>query len=140
VALRRVGKRHRGKDHEGGTGIDLAPMLDFVMNLLIFFIITAVFAKEMGLQMNRPSGGGSASEKETGSLLVRIDEGGEIYVDDRVVDIRAVRANVEQMHALKPENGVLIVASPKAGTGVVVQVADQVRQGGVTNVSFGVGR
>ena len=137
MSLRRVGRRH-GKRHDESTGIDLAPMLDFVMNLLIFFIITAVFAKEMGLQVNRPSGGSGASEKETGSLLINIDSAGEIYVDNRVVDIRAVRANVEQMHALKPENGVLIVADPKAGTGIVVEVTDQVRQGGVTNVSFGV--
>jgi biopolymer transport protein ExbD len=140
VAGHRLGKRRRSKASGDSTGIDLAPMLDFVMNLLIFFIITAVFAKEMGLQVNRPSGGAGAAEKETGSLLINIDEGGEIYVGDRVVDIRAVRANVEQMHALEPDNGVLIVAHPKAGTGVVVAVTDQVRQGGVTNVSFGVSR
>jgi biopolymer transport protein ExbD len=61
---------------------------------------------------------------------------GEIMIDERLVDIRAVRANVERMHALKPENGVMIVADGKAGTGLVVEVVDQVRQGGVNNVSF----
>jgi biopolymer transport protein ExbD len=59
-------------------------------------------------------------------------------VDDRVVDIRSVRANVERMHAEKPDNGVMVVSHPRAGTGVVVQVVDQVRQGGVSNVSFSV--
>ena len=140
MAIRRIGRGHRARRGDESTGIDLAPMLDFVMNLLIFFIITAVFAKEMGIAVNRPSGGSGAAEKETGSLLINIDAAGDIYVDNRVVDIRAVRANVEQMKALKPENGVLIIADPKAGTGVVVAVTDQVRQGGVTNVSFGVTR
>ena len=136
---RRLGRR-RSRSREESTGIDLAPMLDFVMNLLIFFIITAVFAKELGLNVNRPSAGPGTASKEAGSLLITIQAGGDILVDNRVVDIRAVRANVEQMHAMKPENGVMVVADPKAGTGIVVQVVDQVRQGGVQNVSFGVTR
>jgi biopolymer transport protein ExbD len=133
---------HRsGKSKGEPTGIDLAPMLDFVMNLLIFFIITAVFAKELGLPVSRPAAPGiGAATKEAGSLLINIDSGGEILVDERLVDIRSVRANVERMHAEKPENGVMIVADPRAGTGIVVQVVDQVRQGGVENVSFGVSR
>jgi biopolymer transport protein ExbD len=140
VPAHRVGRRRR--KHRGeSTGIDLAPMLDFVMNLLIFFIITAVFAKEFGVQVSRPAASGiGAATKEAGSLLITIDAGGEILVDDRLVDIRAVRANVERMHAEKPENGVMIVADPRAGTGIVVQVVDQARQGGVENVSFAVTR
>jgi biopolymer transport protein ExbD len=122
---------------DGATGIDLAPMLDFVLNLLIFFIITAVFAKELGLTVSRPSGGVSEGPKETGSLVVNIHAGGEIVIDGREVDVRAVRANVERMHAVKPENGVMIVADKNAQTGVLVQVVDQVRQGGVDNISFG---
>ncbi len=128
--------RHKRKRPGESTGIDLAPMLDFVMNLLIFFIITAVFAKEFGLAVSRPSAGVGAPTQEAGSLLIAISASGEILIDERLVDIRAVRANVERMHALKPENGVMIVADSKAGTGIVVQVVDQVRQGGVTNVSF----
>ena len=129
-------RAHRG-DH---AGIDLAPMLDFVMNLLIFFIITAVFAKEVGMHVSRPSTGVGAPSKEAGSLLVTIAATGEILVDDRLVDVRAVRANVERMHAVKPENGVTIVADKKAPTGILVEVVDQVRQGGVSNVSFGATR
>jgi biopolymer transport protein ExbD len=129
-------RRHKRKRPGESTGIDLAPMLDFVMNLLIFFIITAVFAKEFGLGVSRPSAGVGAPTKEAGSLLIAISASGEILIDDRLVDIRAVRANVERMHAIKPENGVMVVADARAGTGIVVQVVDQVRQGGVTNVSF----
>jgi biopolymer transport protein ExbD len=134
-------KRHKKKRHGEASGIDLAPMLDFVMNLLIFFIITAVFAKQLGMPVTRPSSGGvGAASKEAGSMLIAIDPTGEITIDDRIVDVRAVRANVERMHALKPENGVMIVADAKAGTGILVEVVDQVRQGGVENVSFGATR
>jgi biopolymer transport protein ExbD len=122
---------------EEATGIDLAPMLDFVLNLLIFFIITAVFAKELGLVVSRPSGGVGEGPKETGSLVIELHAGGEIVIDGREVDVRAVRANVERMHAVKPENGVMIVSDRNAQTGVLVQVVDQVRQGGVENISFG---
>ncbi len=132
-------RRHKRKRPGEATGIDLAPMLDFVMNLLIFFIITAVFAKEFGLAVSRP-GTSAGAPKEAGSLLIAIAANGEILIEDRLVDIRAVRANVERMHALKPENGVMVVADARAGTGLVVEVVDQVRQGGVMNVSFGATR
>jgi biopolymer transport protein ExbD len=141
MRIRGIRVRKRGKkERRDAAGIDLAPMLDFVMNLLIFFIITAVFAKELSLDVRRPSAGAGPATKEAGSLLVTIEAGGDILIDDRIVDIRAVRANVERMHALKPENGVMIVADKAAGTGLLVQVVDQVRQGGVTNVSFGATR
>ena len=126
-------------DHSDSTGIDLAPMLDFVLNLLIFFIITAVFVKEVGLQVSRHGGGasGPASGKEAGSISVVIKQSGEVLVDNREVDVRAVRANVERLHAQKPDWGVMVTAEQNAETGLLVQVVDQVRQGGVENVSFG---
>jgi biopolymer transport protein ExbD len=133
-------KRHARKRREGSTGIDLAPMLDFVMNLLIFFIITAVFSKELGLRVARPSAESGAATREAGSLLIAIRDGGEILIGDRLVDVRAVRANVERMHALEPGNGVMVVADQTVGADLLVQVVDQVRQGGVGNVSFGVAR
>jgi biopolymer transport protein ExbD len=81
-----------------------------------------------------------AGSKESKSLIVTIYNTGDIEIEGRIVDVRAVRANVEKMHAVKPENGVMVVADKQAGTGLVVQVVDQVRQGGVTNVSFGATR
>ena len=125
--------------HDDSTGIDLAPMLDFVLNLLIFFIITAVFVKEVGLDVTRHGGaaGAAAAEKETGSISIVIRANGEVVVDDRIVDVRAVRANVERLHAQKPDWGVMITAAQDAQSAVLVQVIDQVREGGVENVSFG---
>ena len=118
------------------SGIDLAPMLDFVLNLLIFFIITAVFTKEVGLTLNRAGAAAPDTTKETSSLLVTIRASGEIWIEDRIVDVRAVRANVERLHVQKPEIGVLIVADKDAEAGLLVQVVDQVREGGVQNVAF----
>jgi biopolymer transport protein ExbD len=124
---------------EESTGIDLAPMLDFVLNLLIFFIITAVFVKELGIPVARHGGGasGPAAGKETGSISVVVKQSGEVLVDNRLVDVRAVRANVERLHAQKPDWGVMVTAEQNAPTGLLVLAIDQVRQGGVENVSFG---
>ena len=130
--------RHHSDEGED-TGIDLAPMLDFVLNLLIFFIITAVFVKEVGLNVSRHGGGagGPATGKETGSISVVLKQTGEVLVDGREVDVRAVRANVERLHAQKPDWGVMVTTEQNAESGLLVQVIDQVRQGGVDNVSFG---
>jgi len=132
-------RRHSQGHSESETGIDLAPMLDFVLNLLIFFIITAVFVKETGMHVERHGGGssGAVEGKSAGSISVIIKGDGESLVDNRVVDVRAVRANVERLHAQKPDWGVMVTASPNAETGLLVAVVDQARLGGVENVSFG---
>ena len=127
--------RSAGGDQEA-TGIDLAPMLDFVTNLLIFFIITAVFVKEAGLEVNRPTSFEQPQEEDSKSIQIQILENGEIWVDNRAVDVRAVRANVERMSAVSPDAGVLILAQDKAPTGTLVEVVDQVHLGGIQNITF----
>jgi len=131
---------HGANERVETTGIDLAPMLDFVLNLLIFFIITAVFTRELGLEVSRPGAGVAEGSKETGSMIVSIQDDGAVVIDDRVVDVRAVRANVERMHAVKPENGVMVVAAKNTEAGTLVEVLDQIRQGGVSDISFGATR
>jgi biopolymer transport protein ExbD len=131
-------RRHSTQHHSEETGIDLAPMLDFVLNLLIFFIITAVFVKEVGLTVSRPNAA-AAEKKEAGNILILIRSDGEVVVDRRVVDLRAVRANIERLHAQRPEDSVVVIADKGAHSGVLVQVIDQVRLGGVQNVSIAAG-
>jgi biopolymer transport protein ExbD len=118
------------------TGIDLAPMLDFVVNLLIFFIITAVFVKESGLEVNRPTSFEQPQDSDSQSIQIQILESGEVWVDNRAVDVRAVRANVERLSAIDPDSGVLILAQDQAPTGTLVEVVDQVRLGGIFNITF----
>jgi biopolymer transport protein ExbD len=128
-------RRHGSQDHDSSHGIDLAPMLDFVLNLLIFFIITAIFVKEFGVTVNRPSEL-SASSSEGSSIQIQVLNSGEVFVDNRLVDVRAVRANIERLKALRPEAGVLVLADNAAQTGVLVTVVDQVRLGGIQNITF----
>ncbi|MGH8481108.1 MAG: ExbD/TolR family protein [Nevskiaceae bacterium] len=131
-------RAHRQYEDDSETGIDLAPMLDFVLNLLIFFIITAVFVKEIGITVSRPSSKATPQEeqKKVKTITVVIRADGEIWIDRRVVDVRAVRANVERFHAESPDSPVVVVADKEAPTGILVQVMDQVRQGGIDNVSI----
>ena len=128
-------RRHASGDQEN-TGIDLAPMLDFVTNLLIFFIITAVFVKESGLEVNRPTSFEQPEESDNESIQIQILSDGEIWVDNRAVDVRAVRANVERLSAVNPDSGVLILAQEQAPTGTLVEVVDQVHLGGIYNITF----
>jgi biopolymer transport protein ExbD len=114
-------------------------MLDFVMNLLIFFIITAIFVKEFGLEVNRPTAINTPTDESSKSIQIQILDTGEIFVDNRIVDMRAVRANVERLRALNPEAGALILADNGAKTGVIMGVVDQVRLGGVFNITFSTG-
>lgn len=131
-------RHHRQHADESETGIDLAPMLDFVLNLLIFFIITAVFVKEVGITVSRPSTKAQQQEekKKVKTILIQILQTGEIVVNGRVVDLRAVRPNVERYHAESADSPVIVAAHKEAPTGTLVQVMDQVRQGGVENVSI----
>jgi biopolymer transport protein ExbD len=124
---------------EETTGIDLAPMLDFVLNLLIFFIITAVFVKELGFQVQRHGGGaaGPSTGKDTGSISVVVKASGDVIVDGRLVDVRAVRPNIVRLHAQKPDWGVMVTAEKNSESGLLVMVMDQIKQGGVDNISFG---
>ena len=133
-------RRHRAGEADGEAGIDLAPMLDFVMNLLIFFIITAVFVKEVGFSLSRPAASSQSTpqqeKKDSKTLYIVLHNGGEVSIDKRPIDVRAVRANVERFKAENPEGPVIVVANSKSATGVLVQVMDQVRLGGVLNVSI----
>src|SRR2546425_4525401 len=87
----------------GHSGIDLAPMLDFVLNLLIFFIITAVFVKEVGLTLSRPNNQQEQQKQQNddNTLFVAVHGNGDISIDQRLIDPGAVRANVERFHAEK---------------------------------------
>jgi biopolymer transport protein ExbD len=129
-------RRHTQQGEEQTHGIDLAPMLDFVLNLLIFFIITAVFEKELGLMVNRPSGPTDTVAAGAPNVPIYVLASGEIFIESRVVDLRAVRANVERLYAVNPKSGVLIIADKNAETGLVVSVVDQIHQGGIFNITF----
>lgn len=126
----------RRRSHQRNTDteseINLTPMLDIVFIMLIFFIVTTSFVKESGIDVNRPSAQ-TAERKEHGSIIISIKPSGEIWIDKRAVDIRAVRANVVRLRAENPLGSVVIAADRDAKVQVLTQVLDQLRLAGVTN-------
>ena len=126
--------RRRLRRQEEDSGIDLTPMLDVVFIMLIFFIVTTSFVKESGMDIARPSAK-KAKKKPQASIFVAITDTGEVWIDNRSVDIRAVRANIEKLHAESPEGTVVIQADKNSKTGLLVQVMDQVKLAGVEKIS-----
>jgi biopolymer transport protein ExbD len=116
--------------------INLTPMLDVVFIMLIFFIVTASFVKEAGLDVNRPDAPTNEVQTEDTNILVQIRENDEIWIDRRLVDPRALRANIERLHAEKPEGSVVIMANKKSTNKMLVAVMDSARQAGVYNISI----
>jgi len=126
--------RHQRPEEE--IGIDLAPMLDFVLNLLIFFIITTSFVKEAGIVVDRPEAL-TAEHRESGNILIAIRANGEIWMDRRQVDLREVRPIVERMHVERPDDTVIVIGDKAAPAGLLAQVMDEVKLGGIAEVTVG---
>ena len=120
---------------EDDTELDMTPMMDIVFIMLIFFIVTTSFTKESGIEVNRPSAQ-TAERQQQGNILVAISADNEIWIDKREIDVRAVRANIERLHAENPEGAVIVQADKDSKNGMLVQVIDQVRLAGVNNVSL----
>jgi biopolymer transport protein ExbD len=127
-------RRRRAKEVDEAE-LDLTPMLDVVFIMLIFFIVTASFVKESGIDVNRPDAA-TAVVKERGNILVAITDTNQIWIDRRQVDVRAVRANIERLHAENPQGAVVIQADKNSKNGLLVQVMDAARLAGVFQVSI----
>ncbi len=122
-------------EDEEDDAVNLTPMLDVVFIMLIFFIVTASFVKESGIDVNRPSAA-TAERKEKGNILVAISEDNQIWIDRRQIDPRALRANIERMHAENPNGAVIIQADEESKNKLLVLVMDAARLAGVKNVSI----
>ena len=116
--------------------INLTPMLDVVFIMLIFFIVTASFIKEAGLDVNRPDAPMTESTPEESNILVMINSNDEIWIERRLIDPRALRANIERLHAENPDGSVVIQANNKSSNKMLVTVMDAARQAGVYNISI----
>ena len=128
--MRRSRSKKRDEDE-----VNLTPMLDVVFILLIFFIVTASFVKESGMDINRPDAA-MAVRKERGNILVAITPSGQIWIDRRQVDVRAVRANIERLHAENPQGAVVIQADRDSKNGLLVEVMDAAKLAGVETISI----
>ena len=126
-------RRHAPESEE--TGIDLAPMLDFTINLLIFFIITTSFIKEAGVTVFKPEAV-TAEHRESGNLLIAIRENGDIWMDREQVDLRELRTMIERLAIERPDDTVVIIADRNSNAGMVAKVMDEVKAGGIDEVSI----
>ncbi len=115
--------------------VNLTPMLDVVFIMLIFFIVTASFVKEAGIDISRPPAA-TAERKERGNILVAITENNQIWIDRRQVALKALRANIERLHAENPQGSLVIQADEKSQNGLLVRVMDAARLAGVSNVAL----
>ncbi|MGV0005315.1 MAG: ExbD/TolR family protein [Candidatus Porifericomitaceae bacterium WSBS_2022_MAG_OTU9] len=131
--MRRFQFQFEGQTEE--AGIDITPMLDVVFIMLIFFIVTATFVKESGIEVNRPDAA-TTVKQEKANILIAINENNEIWIDQRMVDIRAVRPNIERLHAENPQGSVIIQADKESKTDTLVKVMDAARSAGVFNIAI----
>ena len=127
-------KRRHHSDEE--AEINITPMLDIVFFMLIFFIVTTSFVKEQGLEVSRPSNAPPKEVKQDkGPIVVKIDSSSLISVQGRVLEPRAVEANLERQKAEKPDSPLIIAAHPAADTEALVTILDAARAVDIESVS-----
>lgn len=128
----------RRKIAEEPAEIDMTPMLDVVFILLIFFVVTATFVQESGIDINRPpiTDQPPPQEQQPRTLVFRIAENNSVWLEGRRIDVRSVRANVERTHAESPQTRVIIEAHPRSKTATFVLVSDQAREAGVQDIAL----
>ncbi len=130
-------RRFGSSQEETEEAINLTPMLDVVFIMLIFFIVTATFVKEVGLDVNQPEDDKPKTiDPDKKSIVVRITNRNRIIIAQRDVDWRSVRANIERLHAENPEAPVIIQPHPDSETATMIHVMDSARLAGVYNVSL----
>lgn len=129
-------RRRRSGRLDDEAEVDVTPMLDVVFIMLIFFIVTASFVKEVGLDLSRPDSGTTKTMTDNENIFIQISNDGVIFVDRRVTDIRAVRANIERLHAERPEGTVIIAPGETSFNGLLVEIMDQARLAGVDQISL----
>ncbi len=128
-----MAKRH-SQDSSDEAAIDLTPMLDVVFIMLIFFIVTAVFIREPGIDVIRPDTETDVRQNRI-AILIAINEDNEIWIDNREIEPNAVRAVVERMRSENPQGSVVIQADVASDSGSVVDVIDQARLAGAPLVA-----
>ena len=129
--------RKKRSKNDDETAVDMTPMLDIVFIMLIFFIVTTSFVKESGVALDRPSPNPPPEQKEQKkkNIFIKIDSLNKVTMDNLDVDLRAVRARVEQKRAENPEAIAIISAHEDSETDILISVVNMAREAGVEKVS-----
>jgi biopolymer transport protein ExbD len=125
----------RRKNKKSAVELNIAPLIDMVFILLIFFLVTTSFVKETGIDVTRPTAS-TATMQSKATILIAVDSQNRVFMDHREIDIRAVRANTERALAENPDGAVVVVADRQSDTGVAIQVMDGCRLAGASNISL----
>ena len=115
--------------------IDLTPMLDVVFIMLIFFIVTASFIKEAGIDVNRPDAI-TSQKKPKAAILIAVDPSSGVWIEGNKIDVRLLKNKITQMRADNPEGSVVIQADEEATADVIIDVMDAARAAGVFDVAL----
>jgi biopolymer transport protein ExbD len=124
---------NQSQDQE--ASVDITPMLDVVFIMLIFFIVTATFVKLSGIEVDPPQAS-TAVVQEKANILIAIDANNKIWINRREVDFRALRPNIERLHAENPKGSVVIQADKMSRNETLVKVMDASRKAGVYNIAL----
>lgn len=122
-------------EQEEESRIDITPMLDVVFILLIFFIVTATFIKEAGIEVNRPDAT-TALVKEKAAILIAIAPNNDIWINRKRVDIRQVRPTIERLKAENPQGTIVIQADKESTNRVLTQIMEAAQSAGVSQIAI----
>ena len=126
--------RRRGQSDDDAD-INLTPMLDVVFIMLIFFIVTATFIKQAGIDVNRPEAL-TGEQKPTVAMLIAVSGNGEIWIDKKRVDPSTVRAHIEKLHSENPKGGLVIQADKQSKNEKLMAVLNAARAAGLREVAI----
>lgn len=127
--MKRLGKNNTEEE----TDIDITPMLDVVFIMLIFFIVTASFVKESGIDINKPPVTDEPPNPDAPKpIVVEIDKLNEIRIDRNIVDFRAIKSTVTRLKAERPDAAVVVKVHPKTQTKAIVQAIDGIKSANVS--------
>ena len=126
-------REHAQKEED--AEINMTPMLDIVFIMLIFFIVTAAFVKEAGVQVNRPEASNSFQKPRT-SILIAVTESDQVWINRRRVEIKALRMIIEKLHSENPRGTIVIQADQRAKAGLTLEVMDAIKQAGIQEITI----
>ncbi|MCW8885344.1 MAG: biopolymer transporter ExbD [Motiliproteus sp.] len=122
-------------DANNAINLNMTPLIDMVFILLIFFVVTSSFVKESGVEVDRPSAQ-SAVKQQNMAIMISITAKGDIWIDQQNTPLSAVRSMILRLHADTPEGGIVISADKSAPSGRLVEVLDQIRLAGISNIAI----
>lgn len=127
--------RFKSRSYQEQAQLDMTPMLDVVFILLIFFIVSTAFVKESGIDVERPL---ASSQQHTAQQIIQIavTENGDIYLDQQLLDLRQLSAQLKPLLQAEPRPNVVIQADHRVSHGRVVSVMDEAKKAGAVHLAI----